>query len=312
MATGTPATPAIVGSGNGLKALRVGIEILRSGGSALDAVEACCRYVEDDPEDHYVGSSAVPNVLGVVELDGSIMDGTTRRVGAVVGLRNYPHAVTVARAVMERLPHVMLAGEGAELFAREIGEERKDLTSPETVKMYAETLSKARETPLSVRQRSDYAPVVSEIMVTTHGTVDFIAIDRRGNIASAVSTSGWPYKYPGRVGDSGVIGAGNYSDSRYGGVATVGLGELAIRLSTARTAVERLAQGLSPRDAATKAIEDINALPEKGIFTVHILGRNGEHAAAANIDGRKYSYMDVNMEEPADPERIYVTTASPS
>src|SRR5919109_1841352 len=115
------ATPIIVSSGNGAKALPEGIRILKRGGSALDAIEACARFVEADVTDTSVGRGGLPNILGAVELDASIVDGTTHRAGAVAALVGYHHPITVARAVMERTPHVLLVGAGAARFAAEIG-----------------------------------------------------------------------------------------------------------------------------------------------------------------------------------------------
>src|SRR5947208_16244687 len=140
-------TPIIVASGNGAKALPDGIRILRRGGSALDAVEACARYVEADVSDVSVGRGGLPNILGVVELDASIVDGTTRRAGAVAALVGFHHPITVARAVMMKLPHVMLVGEGAAIFANEIGAERIENLTPSTRKLWVEALKAVGETP---------------------------------------------------------------------------------------------------------------------------------------------------------------------
>ncbi len=130
----TPA-PIIIASGNGAKALPEGMRVLRRGGSALDAVEACARYVEADVTDTSVGRGGLPNIVGQVELDASIVDGTTHRVGSVAALRGYLHPITVARAVMERLPHVMLVGDGAARFAAEIGAERSENLTASTRKL---------------------------------------------------------------------------------------------------------------------------------------------------------------------------------
>src|SRR5919204_2949795 len=124
------AVPTIVSSGNGAPALAVGMRILARGGSALDAVEACAKVIEADPTDTSVGRGGRPNVLGEVELDASIVDGSTHRIGAVAALQGYLHPISVARAVMERTPHVFLVGAGAARFAREIGATRaRNLTA---------------------------------------------------------------------------------------------------------------------------------------------------------------------------------------
>jgi beta-aspartyl-peptidase (threonine type) len=288
--------PIVIASGNGAPGLAAGLAVLRKGGTALDAVEASARVIEADPSDTSVGRGGNPNVLGVVELDASLMDGTTRRVGAVGALRGYLHPISVARAVMEQLPHVMLVGEGAARFAAEIGATKAKLLTASTRKMWVGRLAEVRETPATVRRRKRLAPVVAKTVGEERGTVNFIAMDRRGDIASAVSTSGWAYKYPGRVGDSPIIGAGNYCDTRYGGACCTGYGELAIRNLTAKTAVDRLGSGMSAAEVARSAIADVNALDDAA-FNIVVLAADGSHAAASNRD-RQYAWQRADMTEP--------------
>jgi beta-aspartyl-peptidase (threonine type) len=290
------ATPTIVASGNGAKALPEGIRILRRGGSALDAVEACARYVEADTSDVSVGRGGLPNILGAVQLDASIVDGTTHRAGSVAALEGFLHPITVARAVMERLPHVMLVGDGAARFAKEIGAERANNLTASTRRLWVERLAKVRETPSSIRKRKDLVPVVLKTVGENRGTVNFIAIDGKGDVASAVTTSGWGYKYPGRVGDSPIVGAGNFCDTAFGGACCTGFGELALRNVTAKTAVDRLAAGASPAVAARRAIEDASALDDAA-FNIVVLAADGTHASATNREGRQYAFMTVEMRQ---------------
>lgn len=297
--------PIIVASGNGAPGLAAGIRVLRKRGSALDAVEACARVIEADPSDTSVGRGGKPNVLGIVELDASLMDGTTHRVGAIGALRGYLHPISVARAVMQQLPHVMLVGEGAARFAAEIRAEKATLLTPSTRRLWVERLAKARETPASVRRRTKLAPVVAKTVGEERGTVNFIARDETGAIASAVTTSGWAYKYPGRLGDSPIIGAGNYCDSRYGGACCTGFGELAIRNVTAKTAVDRLASGMSAAEVARRAIADVNEL-EDAAFNIVVLAADGSHAAASNRADRRYAWQRTDMEAPQQPAREIV------
>ena len=259
--------PIIVASGNGAPGLPVGIRILARGGSALDAVEACAKVIEADPTDTSVGRGGRPNVLGEVELDASIVDGTTHRTGAVAALQGYLHPISVARAVMERGPHVMLVGEGAARFAKEIGASKAQNLTAATRKLWVERLRAAGETPASIRRRSKLLPIVLNTVREHFGTVNFLALDRKGHLASAVTTSGWAYKYPGRVGDSPIVGAGNYCDTRYGAAACTGYGELAIRNLSAKTAVDRLAAGMRADEVAHSTIADANAL-EDAAFNV--------------------------------------------
>ena len=293
-------------SGNGASALPAGIRILKRGGSALDAVEACAKIIEADPTDTSVGRGGKPNVLGEVELDASIMDGTTHRSGAVAALVGYLYPITVARAVMERTPHVFIVGDGAARLAKEIGAERTQNLTASTRKLWVERLRKVGETPASIRRRAKLLPVVRKTVREELGTVNFLALDRRGNVASAVTTSGWAYKYPGRVGDSPVIGAGNYCDSRVGAAACTGFGELAIRNVTAKTAVDRLATGMPVDLVARAAIADANALNDAAAFNVVVLSAKGAHASATNREGRRYVWMTVSMREPQVTPRVIV------
>jgi L-asparaginase / beta-aspartyl-peptidase len=302
--------PTIVSSGNGRGALPTGIRILAKGGSALDAVEACARIVEADPADDTVGYGGLPNVLGVVELDASIVDGTTHAAGSVAALTGFAHPITVARAVMERLPHVMLVGAGAARFGREIGAEERELLTPASREKWIARLRDAGQTPSSIARASALGPIVLH-MVEERGTVNFVALDKAGNIASAVTTSGWGFKYPGRVGDSPIIGAGHYSDSRFGGAACTGFGELAMRNVTTKTAVDRLATGATAAAVAEAAIADANALTSAGSrLNIVVLAANGDHAAATTKRGVKYAYQSVGMTRPAVRARAIVRRRS--
>jgi len=321
----------IVASRNGAPALPEAMRILRKGGSALDAVEAAARIIEADPNDTSVGRGGWPNIVGTVEVDASIMDGTTREAGSVGAVRGYLYPISIARAVMERLPHVMLVGDGATRFAAEIGAQKAPLLTARTRGLWVDFLKRARETPVSVRRRTALAPLVRRtVRLNRTGTVNFIALDRKGRIASAVSTSGWGYKYPGRLGDSPIIGAGNYCDGRYGGATCTGFGELAMRALTAKTAVDRLAAGASPAVAARRAIAEANELdrpslrPSQGDprssprdprpsredpapMNVVVLARDGTYASATNHAGREFAVMTADMDVPLIRRRAVVT-----
>ncbi|HEY8657253.1 MAG TPA: isoaspartyl peptidase/L-asparaginase [Candidatus Limnocylindria bacterium] len=304
------ATPTIVASGNGAPGLPAGIRILRRGGSALDAVEACARVTEADPADRSVGLGGKPNVLGDVELDASIVDGTSHRAGAVGALRGHLHPISVARAVMERLPHVLLVGEGAERFAREIGAEEAELLTSEARALWAARLRREGQSPESIAAVRSLGQVVWSTVNEERGTVNFLAVDRNGDVASAVSTSGWAYKYPGRVGDSPIVGAGNYCDTAHGAAACTGFGELAIRCVTAKTAVDRLAAGRDPLAVARAAIADANALESVGPrLNIVVLTPDGRHAAATNKRGVRYAFQTTKMTVPASAARSVVRRA---
>jgi L-asparaginase / beta-aspartyl-peptidase len=293
----------VVASENGSFGLPAAWKTLQDGATALDAVEAGARAVEDNPDDHTVGYAGHPNIDGIVELDASIMDGTTRRAGAVGSLQGYRHAITVARAVMERTPHALITGEGAARLAAEIGEPREDLlTEEERAHWAAEVGGEKADLLAQVRQ-------LTRDPREGAGTVDFLAIDRDGHLASAVSTSGWAFKHPGRLGDTPIIGAGNYCDNRYGAAACTGWGELAIRASTAHTAVMAMARGASPAEAATIALRDLFELPTDGVLPlmhIVVLSPSGEHSAATTMAGARYAWQDETMSEFTISDRLVV------
>jgi len=164
---------------------------------------------------------------------------------------------------------------------------------------------------VSVVRGKELAPIVRDVTREERGTVNFIAFDKRGGFATAVSTSGWGYKYPGRIGDSPVIGAGHYCDTRYGGAACTGYGELALRNLTTKTAVDRLAAGATAAQVAELAIADANALVSHGSrLSIVVLAAGGSHAAATTRSGVKYAYQTTGMDRPAVRPRAIVRRRS--
>jgi len=288
----------VVASSNGLAGLDVAWEILSRGGSALDAVEAAARVTEDDPGDPTVGYGGYPNLLGEVELDASIMDGTTRRAGAVGALKGYRHPITVARAVMERLPHVLVVGEGAARLAAELGMATEDLLSAEAAGVWrAGVEGRLVEGSEDADLLSQVASLVTDPELAS-GTVNFIASDSHGRIASAVSTSGWAWKYPGRLGDTPVIGAGNYADDRFGAAACTGWGELAIRAGTSRSVVAALAAGSDLADACTAAMVDLADLEDDSyrvLMHMVAIDAGGAHQGVSTRPGNTYAWRSDGM-----------------
>lgn len=297
----------MIASERGEVGLPAGVEILCSGGSALDAVEAAVREVESNPDDHWVGIGGLPNLLGVVELDASIMDGRTRAAGAVAAVRGYGHPISIARRVMERLPqHVMLVGEGAERFAADMGFEQEQTLTDEARRRWREGLDKPSWDGSESEGDRRYREAAYELMqrmappAENWGTVNVIARDARGDLCVGVSTSGYPWKYPGRVGDSPIIGAGNYCDSRAGAAGCTGRGELAIRAQTARMAVERLAAGLVPQHACLEVLREAMALDDEFRSPLQVLAMapDGSHGGASSRKDATYSMMTAGMREP--------------
>lgn len=283
----------VVASANGAVGLPAARAVLEAGGSALDAVEAAARLVEDDPSDATVGFGGFPNVVGEVELDALVMEGTTRRSGAVGALRGFRHPVSVARAVMEGLPHVLLVGAGAERFAAESGAERRDMLTPEMAALWRERIAPSLASGVPLSEVSALATDPER----AGGTVDVLARDRSGHVATAVSTSGWAWKYPGRLGDSPCVGAGGYADDRGGAAGCTGMGELAIRAGTARMLVAALASGVPVAEACREAIADLRSLPNARPALVHVvaLAADGSHAGASTHPGRTYVFWEDGM-----------------
>lgn len=299
----------IIGSANALVGMPEGWEILARGGSALDAVEAVTRAVEDNPEDHTVGYGGYPNILGQVELDASIMDGRGREAGSVGALQGYRHAITLARAVMERTPHEFIVGEGAARLAAEIGMQRENLLTSEVERIWREKLGEGIASDVAPIPLAEVAGIATD-PEHVGGTVNVLAIDKEGHLASAVSTSGWAWKYPGRLGDSPVIGAGNYCDERYGAAACTGWGELTIRAATARGVVAALARGIPLEEACTAALRDLDSLAGTGSQRMPVnlvaLDAAGHHCAVTTRSGSQYVMQQDGMDRPEVRERRVV------
>lgn len=303
----------IVASSNADVGIAAGIDMLRSGGSAADAVIAAIKPVEANPDDHSVGYSGLPNLLGQVELDASLMIGAGLRAGTVGALQGYGDAIELARHVMDGLPHAMIAGEGAARLAHEVGLTPSNLLTPEAERIWRERLDEHR-----VHRDGAYIDRVREMVsaVTSdpqfpeppHGTVNVIARDRDGRIACGVSTSGWAWKYPGRLGDSPVIGAGNYADDRWGAAACTGRGEMAIRCCTAHSVVSFLRFGMSLEEALRQAMLDLQTLDDPFASEMNIvaIAQDGSHGAASTAAGKTYIVMDETMTAHEELPRTHV------
>ncbi|MBA2776141.1 MAG: N(4)-(beta-N-acetylglucosaminyl)-L-asparaginase [Chloroflexia bacterium] len=311
-------TGIVVASANGRIGIETAVDVLRAGDSALDAVIAGTRLVEANPEDHTVGYSGLPNLLGEVELDASVMEGRGLRAGSVGALKGYQDAVDLARTVMDELPHVLIAGEGAARLAHETGLHPRDLLTPEAETIWRERLGTDHDTQDA---SSRYLSRLREIVRATasdadlassgeppHGTVNFLARDRAGDIAAAVSTSGWAWKYPGRMGDSPVIGAGNYADNRWGAAACTGRGEMAQRCCTAHSVVTFMRFGLSLEDALRMAMTDLAHLddPYASEMNIVALDKDGVPGAASTARGKTYVVMSEDMSAPEERTRTIV------
>jgi beta-aspartyl-peptidase (threonine type) len=260
--------------------------MLAEGAGALDAIEAGIRIIEADPSVRTVGRGGWPNILGEVELDACLMDGSTLRTGAVGALRGFLHPVSVAREIMRRLPHELLVGEGAGRFAREIGAETAENLIADSKRAWQAWF----DAELTDAQKAawpdvELAPLCRHAIDPEIGrdTTVFLAQDFSGAVCSGTSTSGWGWKYPGRLGDSPIIGAGSYADTRFGAAACTGAGEMTIRCGTARSIVLYMKKGASVTDAVYEAVDDMRAL-KGGLIsrvTVHAIDARGNHKVVA-------------------------------
>jgi len=301
----------LVGSDNAAIGFPSAAESLRGGGSATDAVLVAIRAVERNLDDHSVGVGGLPNLLGDVELDASIMEGKGLRAGAVGALRDHGDAIDIAHRVMQELPHAFLAGAGAGRFAWELGFPIEELSTDASRAIWARRATESGE-------RASYFQRMRELVAETtsdpqfpeppHGTVDVIAIDQTGAIVCGVSTSGWAWKYPGRLGDSPVIGAGNYADARYGAAACTGRGEMALRCCTAHSVVTFLRFGMGLIEALTLAAEDLRQLDDPFASEMNVVAATveGRHAAVSTNPGKTYVWQSDVVDEVQTSSRVHV------
>jgi beta-aspartyl-peptidase (threonine type) len=301
----------VTGSRNAAIGLPGAWEILRSGGSALDAVEAATRAVEDNEVDHSVGYSGFPNLVGDVELDAAIMDGSHRKLGAVGALKGFRNPVSVARGVLERLPHSLLVGDGAGRFARELGFETEDLLTEETKRIWREGIEGYFPGNLAMF-RGPLAQLTSLAADPEHvaGTVNVLARDQQGSVAAAVSTSGWAWKYPGRLGDSPLAGAGIFADDRYGAAGCTGLGEVSMRGGLCRDVISRLAAGQAVQDAGREAIEDLlpiaQEFPDSAVMNMVVIGASGQVVSFTTSPSQQHLEMREGCAEPVVVPSLHV------
>jgi isoaspartyl peptidase/L-asparaginase-like protein (Ntn-hydrolase superfamily) len=229
----------------GQTAVKVAAGLLAQGKPALDAAIAGAQAVEDDPAVDSVGFGGLPNALGTVQLDACVMDGKTLACGGVAAVENVRHVAALARRVMEKTPHVLLVGQGAQQFALQQGFPLEPLITPESIAAW----QKRKPTP---RRKAAPPP-------DGHDTVTVLAQDRKGNLGGVCTTSGLAHKFPGRVGDSPLIGAGLYVDNSAGAAGGTGVGEEIIRISGSFFIVEAMRAGRTPQQACELAIRRVNA-----------------------------------------------------
>lgn len=281
------------------------VQMLREGAISLDAMVAGISKVESEVKVRSVGYGGWPNMLGNMELDGAVMDGNTRDVGTVGAVPNTLPVARLAHEVMKRLPHVMLTGDGARRFASEIGFSEDDVLFEDSKRVWwerleqelsPEELAKFPDIPLAPLSRAITDPE------RVRDTTVFLSADPALGIHAATSTSGWAWKYPGRLGDSPIPGAGFYADSRYGAAACTHTGEMTMRCSTARTVVLALKFGYSLSDAVKLAVEELKELSSGFLagVVIHAVDAKGNHEVVNfRCEGEiRYWLWEDSMPEP--------------
>src|SRR5690349_17077937 len=331
-----PKQPVIISKYTGKQTIAEAWNMLKDGQDTLEAVLHICKGQEDDPNDQSVGLGGLPNEEGVVELDSCCMHGPTRKAGSVGGVRNIKNVCLVARDVMRHTGHVMLCGEGAERFAVSMGHPRENLLTEPSRKMWLlwkETNStqdwwgpgpddsrwKVPESPQITLERKrkrliemaadlGIAPelrgrAAEYILFPPTGTIHVSAVNEKGEMSGATTTSGLAWKLPGRLGDSPIIGAGCYCDQDVGSAGATGSGEENIKIAGAHTIVENMRRGMSPRDAGLEVLQrivrnynhDMNKLRFIDM-TYYILRKDGAYAGVSLWEGY----------EPGKPHKIAV------
>jgi N4-(beta-N-acetylglucosaminyl)-L-asparaginase len=308
--------------GAGKRGIEVAWDMLSKGADPLDAVVAGVQIVELDPKDQSVGLGGLPNEDGVVQLDASVMHGPSKRAGSVGAIEDIATPAAVAQKVMEYTDHIMLVGAGAKKFALEMGFKEQNLLTEESRMDWLRWKSRlnsqdnwldlppkaARPTPPARPKDEDddhrYVHVYydSQGIPYTYGTINMDAVTATGDIASVTTTSGLSWKIPGRVGDSPIIGAGQYCDNDVGAAGSTGRGEANIKVCGAFLAVEFMRQGMSPEQALMKVMERVIAMTEKRLLNdkgrpyfqlqYYAVNKKGEYAGACAYEGSDFAVAD--------------------
>jgi N4-(beta-N-acetylglucosaminyl)-L-asparaginase len=292
------AGPVVVASANGERGVKRAYDQLMANVDPLDAIIAGVNIQELDPEDQSVGLGGLPNEHGVVQLDASCMHGPTRRAGAVAALEGIATPSLVAKAVMDYTDHILLVGEGAKRFALAMGFTEQNLLTEKSRQDWLRWKAKQNAGDAWLDHDDDV-----RIKFST-GTINMNAVTASGDIASVTTTSGLSWKIPGRVGDSPIIGAGQYCDNTVGAAGSTGRGEANIKVCGAFLTVEFMRQGLAPREACLKTLERVVAMTEPRLLDAqgrptfnlnfYAVAKDGRYGAASIFEGGRFAVADTS------------------
>ncbi len=287
----TVARAAAVSSANGLRAVNRAMELMLGGTDTLDAAVEGVKIQELDPEDDSVGYGGLPNEEGVVQLDASCMHGPTRRAGGVASLEGIKTPSEIARLVLKYTDHILLVGEGAKRFALSYGFKEEDLLTP-----------KSRQAWLAWRANrgadDDWldVPEKEPMVARPTGTINLDVVNAKGDLSSITTTSGLAWKIPGRIGDSPIVGAGQYTDNDVGSAGSTGRGEANIMVCGGFLTVEHLRRGLAPTDACIETLKRVlNQTPARLLYpdrrprfnlNFYAVNKRGEFGAASFYPAR--------------------------
>jgi len=281
------------------------VELLKQGGASIDSMVSGISKVEREAKVRSVGYGGWPNMLGEMEFDAGVMDGTTRDVGAVGAVPATLPVSALAHEVMKHLPHVMLTGAGARRFASERGFAVDEVLHPDSKRVWWERLQKEMSPEqLAAFPDIPLAPLSNNITdpERVRDTTVFLGRDARNGIGVVTSTSGWAWKYPGRLGDSPIPGAGFYADSRYGAAACTHTGEMTMRCSTSRSIVLAMRLGYTLADAIELAVDELSELRTGFLagVVIHAIDAKGNHQVVNyRCDEEiRYWYWDERMAAP--------------
>jgi N4-(beta-N-acetylglucosaminyl)-L-asparaginase len=295
-ATPAVARPTVIASANGLRGVARAYEMLTKGADPLDAAIAGVNIQELDPEDQSVGLGGLPNADGVVQLDASCMHGPTRRAGAVASLEGIATPSLVAKAVMDYTDHILLVGPGAKQFALQMGFKEQNLLTEKSRQDWLRWKARLNANDAWLDHDDDV------VIKFATGTINMNAVTASGDIASVTTTSGLAWKIPGRVGDSPIIGAGQYCDNLVGAAGSTGRGEANIKVCGAFLTVEGMRRGLAPQQACLETLQRVVAMTERRLLddrghprfdlNFYAVAKDGSYGGASIYSGGRFAVAD--------------------